>query len=264
MYHFNLRNPTETGLLRVLSYGEGIITRDQFLETANRTLLSKYRTNGLIKQKPDAPKGVFQTTDKFQRLYLQQVNPEHHFSGSGSMNHSSVLYETLKLLPQDAPLISGQTLKAELEQAQKSMEYQRKEIELRERYKDERDAASVQLRHAQNLMQRYEALNRYNEANKLYSRENLCSAADLKVTLNRDQLDELLTRFHDRYRNDELTQRQERFTYHAIQQLQQLQASGTETVEIFVECVTDSYNNIQIQEKLATSFVLDTPIIFVS
>ena len=91
MFRFNHHNPTERELVRLLAFGEGIISREQFLETANRTMLSRFRTAGLIKQKPDAEKGVFQITDKFKQAYLQQVNPEHRFSGSGAPSSPTVI-----------------------------------------------------------------------------------------------------------------------------------------------------------------------------
>ena len=264
MFRFNHHNPTERELVRLLAFGEGIISREQFLETANRTMLSRFRTAGLIKQKPDAEKGVFQITDKFKQAYLQQVNPEHRFSGSGSQTHSAILQSAIKMLPLSAELTSGQALKVELDQYQRSLDYYRQEAMLRENYRQEREQARGEVVQANTPMGRYDALTRYNYYNKLYNLEKLVSSADLKVSLTANQLDELLTTLHDRHLNNErLTERQREFTHQAITTLQAVQASmTTNTVEILIEAITDNYGRLELEQKENCSVVMNTPIIY--
>ena len=264
MFRFNPHNQTERELVRLLAYGEGIISKEQFLETANRTMLSRFRTAGLIKQKPDADKSVFQITDKFKQVYLQQVNPEHKFSGSGSPTHAAILQNAIKMIPTSAELTSGQALKVELDQYQRSVDYHKQEAMLRESYRQEREQAKGEAAQASTLMDRYDALTRYNHYNKLYNMEKLVSSADLKVSLTANQLDELLTALHDRHLNDErLTERQRECTLHAIRTLQAVQQTTTEsTITILVEAITDNYGRMELEQKENCSVVLNTPIIY--
>lgn len=265
MFKFNQHNKTEMNLIRHLVYGEGLIRHDAFLEIANKTLLSRYKAANLIRQKPDAEKGVYMITDKFKQCYKSQIEPRHAFSGSGSMKHSEILHNIIKILPRDVHITSGETLKQELEQLQKTAEYQQKERILREEYREQREICRNEVREAPNAMERYEALTRFNLYNRLSSMDKLCSAADMRVSLNREQVDQLLTTLFDRHLNEELTQREERFVSHAIRTLQQIQTNSTETItEVLIEAVSDSYGTIQIEQKLNTSSVLSTPIIFFS
>ena len=264
MFHFNQHNPTEREIVRLLAFGEGIISKELFLETANRTMLSRFRTAGLIKQKPDSGKGVFTITEKFKQAYLQQVNPDHRFSGSGSQNHAAILQDALKLIPPAAKLTSGQTLKTELERYQKTADYQRKEGEIREQYRQAREHARTEIAQTRTPMDRYEALSSFNHYNKLYNMDKVVSAPDLKMTLTASQLDELLTALHNRHLNDDrLTERQRECTRDAIRTLQQVQATMTETtVEICVEAITDNYGRIELETKENCSAVLNMPILY--
>lgn len=264
MFHFNRHNPTEREIVRLLAYGEGIISREQFLETGNRTMLSRFRTAGLIKQKPDAPKGVFAITDKFRQAYLQQINPAHSFSGSGSLIHAQILQNALKLVPPTAELTSGQTLKTELERYQKTTEYHRKEAEIREHYRQAREQARTEVVQARTPMDRYDALTRYNDMNRFYSMDKLVSAPDLKVALTSSQLDDLLTALHHRHLNDDrLTERQRECTHDAIRTLQQVQANMTEsTVEVCFEAITDNYGRTDLQAKENYSITMSAPILY--
>ena len=59
---FNIHNPTEMRLVNVLAHGEGLITRDDFVGLSNKTMLSRYKTEGYIREAKNAEKGVYEIT----------------------------------------------------------------------------------------------------------------------------------------------------------------------------------------------------------
>lgn len=264
MFRFNRHNPTEREVVRLLAYGEGIITKERFLSVSNRTMLSRFRTAGLLKEKPDAEKGVFQITDKFKQAYLQQIDPDMRFAGSGSVTHSAIVQDALRLIPSTATLTSGEAIKRELEQYQKTADYHNREADLRAWYKQERERAKEELRQAQTPMGRYEALDRYNFSNRFFNSDKLVSAPDFKAELTSGEIDQMLSSLMDRYYNDErLTEREQKFTHEAIRTLQQAQTSMTgATVTIFFEAVTGNYQQMQIEQKENCSIILGAPIVY--
>lgn len=264
MFKFNTHNPTEREVVRLLAYGEGIITRERFLSVSNRTMLSRFRAAGLLKEKPDAEKGVFQITDKFKQAYLRQIDPDMRFAGSGSITHSAIVQDALRLIPSTASLTSGEAIKRELEEYQKTADYHSREADLRTWYKQECEKAKEELRQAQTPMDRYEALDRHNFCNRFSNSDKLVSAPDFKAELTSGEIDQMLSSLMDRYYNDErLTEREQKFTHEAIRTLQQAQTcmTGT-TVTIFFEAVTDNYGRVELEQKENCSIILNTPIVY--
>lgn len=261
---FNIHNPTELAVLRQLAYGEGIITKAQFLELANRTMLSKYRTAGLIRQMPNAREGVYQITDKFKSEYLRRIDPTHKFSGSGSPTHAAALYEALTFIPKTAELITGQALKDHFARYQRTVGYHQQAQTIREDYQAQRQEAKAALA-AASPDQKAAALDRYRAADQLCRLDDdLCSTADLAMRVSREEIDTLLTDIGNRYLNDDhMTQRQAWACSHAIRTLQAVQDSMTEqTAVIMVEAITDSYGRLEIEQKENYSAVMHTPIIY--
>lgn len=110
---FNLKNPTERRVLEILANGEGIISREEFLAVSNNTMLSKYRAAGYLRQMPNAPKGVYQTTEAFKAQYHRQVDPAHEFSGGSSPVHASGVNRILSDLPDGVAVQTGQSIQNE-------------------------------------------------------------------------------------------------------------------------------------------------------
>lgn len=261
---FNVHNPTEMAVLRKLAYGEGIITREQFLNLGNRTMLSKYRTAGLVRQMPNAKEGVFQITDKFKTEYTRRIDPNHKFSGSGSPTHAAVLYEALGFIPASAQLTTGQQLKEDFDRFQQTRAYIEATREIRNRYQDER-AAAIEAYHSAQAADRAAAFDRYHTAEQLCKMDKLCSTPDLAVTLTAGEVDSLITDLANYYLNAPQLSDGQTWAYgQAIRTLQEVQASGAETVTVYIEAITDSYGNLEIEQKENFSAVMGAPIIYFS
>lgn len=251
---FNTHNPTEVNLLRVLAYGEGIISRDQFLEISNKTMLSRYIKAGYLKQAPNAEKGIYQTTPKFQRDYRRQIDPQHQFSGSGSATHSGGLNFAIALIPGGAKLQTGQEIKREFDRFRKTGEYRRalSRIQAREyeALKDAR-AAIQEAKGAHDVAYANYQLNaaqaRYDLAN---DERRACSSPDLSITLTREQLEDWRGNLGNYYLNkDGLSHRQMTLLHQTITRLQELEKTTDREITICLEIITGSYGPVEICQK---------------
>lgn len=256
MKRFNQRNPTEINLFRTLAYGEGIISREQFLSIANRTILSRYRTEGYLKQASNAAKGVFQITDKFKKAYLHQIDPSHKFSGSGSVQHSTALNQTIAALPAGVKLTGGKEIQADFDRFKATKEYQKVIAELRQQAR----ADLAERRQAVTDTGTAQALRAYDDARRLYlqtlDEKKCCSTPDLQATFTHDQLEAFIST---------LSMTQDKTREQAIERLQSLLASTTaQELTVCIEIITGSYGSLEIQAKETYSAVTQTEIIYIS
>ncbi|MBP1736944.1 MAG: hypothetical protein H6Q60_825 [Oscillospiraceae bacterium] len=267
---FNLKNPTEVRLLKILAYGEGIITKDQFLTTANKTMLSKYQAANLIAPMPNAPKGVYQVTKKFQALYREQVEPNHHFSGSGSVPHSTALNEILHLVPTDTNITTGQELKRELSQFRNTALYEQRLGDLFEQALRHVDACDHRLTENIGGEKEDECLFNLIDAQKMLDQINhparRCSPADLMLTFNNnDQFVEFYSEIYTLYQNSQgLTERQQRLFTETLQTLDELEKRPVSAgISLCVEIVTANYSFLDIEQKQSYSYLKGRDIIYI-
>lgn len=251
MKRFNERNPTEMNLLRTLAYGEGIISKEQFLSIANRTMFSRYRTEGYLKQAPNAAKGVFQITEKFCKQYRHQIEPTHRFSGSGSVRHSAGLNAAIQALPKGVTLTTGKQIQTDFERFKNISQYENAIADQREQIKaklDRAEQAALTDKSAQTL-RAYEDIKRL--YGQMQNETKCCSTPDLQATFTRDQLQE--------YINQERGHAPEQ----TIDRLEALLLTSTDyEITVAIEIVTGSYGSLDIAAKETYSTVTQTPIIY--
>ncbi len=251
---FNTHNQTELNLLRVLAYGEGIISRDQFLEISNKTMLSRYIKAGYLKQAPNASKGVFTTTAKFQKDYRRQIEPQHQFSGSGSATHSGGLNFALTLIPEGARLQTGQAIKGEFDRFRKTGEYHRALSKIQEREYEALKQARAAMQEATGAHDIAYANYQLNAAQARYDlasdERRTCSAPDLSITLTHDQLEEWRGNLGNYYLNkDGLSYRQMTLLHQTVQRLHELERTTSGEITVCLEIITGSYGPIEIAQK---------------
>lgn len=266
MYHFNLHNSTEMEVLRHLAFGDGIITKDQFLSISTKTMLSRYKSAGLIEQRKNAEKNIFQITNRFKSLYLKQIDPDHRFACSGSKSHSAVLFDAINVIPKTATITTGQTLKEEFQKFQKTTEYFTRTAEIQKNYQNKIMQLSATVSNtAASFLDRCNAMIELKQQTTFSKMESLCSTADLRISVTREEISQMLEELTNRHLNYDLTPKHERFLLHSINTLQHVQENmTTERVDILVEAITDTYGAVQIEQKFNISYVLDTPIIFIT
>lgn len=251
MKRFNEKNPTEMALVRVLAYGEGIISKQQLLSLANRTMLSRYRTEGYLKQAPNAEKGVFQVTEKFCKQFRHQIDPTHKFSGSGSTRHSAALNQAIAALPQGAALTTGKQIQADFDRYKTTAAYQTAITDQRERAR----AALAQAAKAALADKSAPTLLAFDDAKRLYEQmqndSKCCSTPDLIATFTPDQL--------RAYLEQERGHAPER----SLDRLEALLSNPAQEITVAIEIVTSSYGSLDIVAKETYSAVTQTPILYI-
>ena len=267
---FNQKNPTEMGIVRMLAYGEGLIHKEDFIKYANKTLLSRYKTAGLVEEYKGGEKGLLQITDQFKRAYREQIDPKHTFSGSHAPNHASGLNRVLSQLSGNAPMKSGSQLQWEL----KSMTlcdtnpYYTRSHELIMRNREEIAKAEAAYQAAATDQERAARLEALEFAKQKHTqamlRNRRCSIPDLAVTLTRPQLESFIEQQREYYDRCICPDFQRDLYEESIRRMEQLAASERPTVTLNIEIITDNYGRMDIQAKENWSFCTDGgPVIYI-
>jgi len=259
-YKFNQYNKRELNTARAIAHGH-IFSKDSFMELGTKTMFYKYLKKNLIKA-VDGKDGYYTITPKFINAYQTQIDANYRTASTGSVVHSAgVMQVVSNVIPSGTKIESEGVLKEELKANQNTAEYMRKESELRETYKERMEQIRNELKTSTIPMEKWDKLSEFNLCNKFYSgAEKMCSVPDMRITVDKEQINELINNISAMDKN---TERQEAYARQAIRTLREIQETiTTEQVEIYIEITTDNYNNVEIQQKQHTSQITDTRIIY--
>lgn len=268
---FNKHNETEMRLINVLAHSEGLISREDFVHISNKSLLSRYKAAGYIEQAKTAGKNVFQITELFKREYCKQIDPFHRFSGSHSFGHSSGLNRVLSHLPVDASIQTGSEILREfnamLRDNNNSIYARLSEIQTNCQSKlfDAQQiysAAKTPLEQATALAEVHKLEHSYQQ---LTDEQNRWSIPDVRVSMEREQLKELIDRTQEHYEQCQCSDFQRQLYNIGLTRMNELYATGESKVELNIEIITNQYGPDDIQAKEVWAECCNTtPIIYIS
>lgn len=246
---FNKNNKTEMQIIRVLGNSEGIISREQFLQISNRTMLSRYINKGLLTQVKNAEKGVYQITAKFKREYMREIDPKQSFSGSGSLAHSSGLNTAISLLPRTSELKTGQAIKREFDSYRKTPQFQISLTKLQERYY--KDLQEIRAKpQTENRAYNGFILNRAENSYKMIMDERKAfSTPDIGAIMTLEELSSFRDNLVEYHASHRLSERKNELLRETISKLREMERSYSQPVQVHIEIVTGSYGNVEIQQK---------------
>lgn len=246
---FNKNSKTEMQIVRVLGNSEGIISREQFLQLSNRTMLSRYISKGLLSQVKNAEKGVYQITAKFKREYTREIDPKQAFSGSGSLTHSTGLNTAISLLPKTSELRTGQAIKKDFESYRKTPQFKIALANLQDRYyRNLQEVKSTQQgsNHAYNGF----ILNRAENSYRIIMDERKAfSTPDIRATMTLDELRIFRDNLLEYHSSHKLSERKNQLLKETVSKLNQMERNYCSPVHVYIEIVTGSYGNVEIQQK---------------
>lgn len=266
---FNKRNATEMRVVRVLGHSEGIISREQFLQLSNRTMLSRYINNGLLAQVKNAEKGVYQITPKFKSTFRKEIEPRHQFSGSGSLKHSAGLITAISLLPQKSELTTGQAIKKDFDRYRKTVQCQMALSKIQERnlQKLEETRAQIETIAQQNKACATYLLNQATSSYKLSLDEHKAfSTPDIKATMTLEDLRGFRENLIEYSRTHELSVRKDYLLKQTVSKLNQMERNyyNSGPVSLCIEIVTGSYGNVEIEQKENWAEATGSDLVFLS
>lgn len=259
-FKFNQYNQRELNTARAIAQAH-IFSKDSFMSIGTKTMFYKYMAANLIKP-IEGKDGYYSITPKFINAYQSQLDSDYKSSSSGSTAHSAGIMQVVSsVIPSSAKIESEGVLKEEFKAYQKTTDYLRKEAELKQGYKERMEQIREELKTTTVPMEQWDKLTEFNLCNKFSSGiEKLCSVPDLRITVDRKQIQELIQNIGNM---DRSTEREEAYARNAVKVLREIQETmTTEQIEIYVEITTDNYNNVSIQQKEHTSQVTDARIIY--
>ena len=260
IFKFNQYNQRELSTARAIAHAH-IFSKDSFINLGTKTMFYKYLKENIIKP-VDGKDGYYEITPKFINAYQTQIDADYRTASSGSIVHSSGIMQVVSsIIPSAARIESEGVLKEELREYQKTTDYMRKEAQLRAEYKERMEQIRNELKVSATPIERHEAMTAFNLCNKFYSgSENMCSVPDMRITVDREQINELINNISSM---EHSTEREEAYARHAIRTLREIQeTTTTEQVQIYFEITTSNYGSVEIQQKEHTSQITDTRIIY--
>ena len=259
-FKFNQHNQREISTARAIAHSH-IFSKENFIGLGTKTMFYKYLKENLIKP-IDGKDGYYSITPKFVNAYQSQIDSDYKTASSGSVNHSSGIMRVVSsIIPSTAKIESEGVIKEAFSRYQKSVDYMRKEEQLKSHYAERMNQIKQELKTTTIPMEKWDKLSEFNLCNKFYSgAEKMCSVPDLRITVDREQIHELIQNISNMDRNSE---REETYARNAIKVLREIQQdTSTTEVEIYIEITTSNYGTVEVQQKEHMSQVTNTPIIY--
>lgn len=261
-FKFNQHNKRELKVARTIAHSH-IFSKDSFMNTGTKTMFYKYLGANLIKP-IEGKDGYYSITPKFVNAYQSQIDADYKPASSGSVNHSSGIMRVVSsIIPSTAKIESEGVIKEEFSRYQKTVDYMKKEEQLKAEYRERMKQINEELKTTTILMEKWDKLTEFNLCNKFSSGlEKMCSVPDLRITVDREQISELIYNISNMDRNSE---REETYARNAIKVLREIQQdTSTTEVEIYIEITTSNYDTVVLQQKEHISQITNTPIIYFS
>lgn len=234
-----------------LHYSEGRMSKENMIVTGTKTLFYQLKKGGYIEEVGHS-KEVFKVTDKFKRQYNTHIHSDARWGGSGSSYHAEGMNQVIRLLPaqvvEEHRIQTEEMLKDSFKIERITKEYNERLEELKESYRLQREELvkafqKGELSKGECILQE----EKINFQEKVLGSEKAVSVADLSVQLDKEEVEAfreaLLSRAHEDNHN-------QRIWESAAAQLQHIEYTTQEQVEICIEVITDQYSSAHIQTKV--------------
>ena len=247
----NWNNKTLERLANHLHYSEGRMSKENIISTGTKTLFYQLKKGGYIEEVSHS-KGVFKVTDKFKRQYNTHIHPEARWGGSGSNYHAEGMNQIIKMLPtqvvEEHRIQTEEMLKEQFKIERTTKEYNERLAGLKESYSLQREELVQAFQKGEISKGEYVLQEeRITFQESVLKSEKPVSVADLSVQLHKEELEVFREALLSRVQEDAHNQR---IWENAANQLQHIEYTTQEQVEVCIEVITDQYSSTHIQTKL--------------
>ena len=247
----NWKNKTLERLANSLHYSEGRMSKENIIAIGTKTLFYQLKKGGYIKEVSNS-KGVFKVTDKFKRQYNTHIHPETRWGGSGSNYHAEGMHQVIKMLPtqvvEEHRIQTEEMLKEQFKRERITKDYNERLVGLKESYSLQREELVQAFQKGEISRGEYvlqEESIHFQES--VLESENPVSVADLSVQLHKEEIEVFRETLLSRAQEDIANQR---IWENAAAQLQHIEYTTQEQVEVCIEVITEQYSSAHIQTKL--------------
>ena len=247
----NWNNKTLGKLANHLHYSEGRMSKENIIATGTKTLFYQLKKGGYIEE-VNHSKGVFRVTDQFKRQYNIHIHPEARWGSSGSTYHAEGMNQIIRMLPtqvvEEHRIQTEEMLKEHFKIERVTKEYNERLELLKERYRLQREELAQGLQKGELSKGEYILKEeKINFQEKVLESDNAVSVADLSVQMCREEVQAFREALLSRAQEDVHHQRA---WESAAAQLQHIEYTTQEQVEVCIEVTTDQYSSTHIQTKL--------------
>ena len=270
----NLRNPKQVDVINSFAVAEGRLSKDDIYSIGNKDIFYKMKNGGFIKETVKGS-GVFKATGKLKTLVSKTQGIS--FGNGCSNKHSKAITKATRYFPKDiinqGRFKSGQSLKKEMDSFKQTGKYHRQVEAIKQRITDRRNSVNQHYHNRMNnnisRSEQYHAkLDYRNEIKSLDIQSEIINSSnpvfipDLMIQASRDEAREILDNLQARY--DEIEDgREKSFLYDDIEKMQSLVSTATtDTIDIYIEIVTDSYGNAKLERHYNYESIMERPVIY--
>ncbi len=270
----NLRNKKVIDVINTFGIAEGRLSKEEIYAISNKDVFYKLKNGGFIKETAKGS-GVFKATGKLKTLVGKTQGIS--FGNGCSNRHSKAITKATNYFSKDivnqGRFKSGHSLKKEMDSFKTTGKYQKKVNSIKQSINSRRNslgqAYKNRISSSKTHYEQYQAKMDYrSEAKRLDMQYEIINSSnpvfipDLMIQASRDEAQELLDNIQARY--DEIDDgREKRFLYDDIEKLQtMINTTNTETIEIYLEVVTDSYGQAKLEHHYNYENIMDRPVIY--
>lgn len=270
----NLRNPKQVNVINSFAISEGRLSKEDIYSIGNKDIFYRMKNGGFIKETVKGS-GVFKATSKLKGLVSKTEGIS--FGNGCSNKHSKAITRATQYLPKEivtqGRFKSGQSLKSEMDSFRQTGKYHRKVEHIKQSISERRNSAKQQYQAKVNSgisrSEQYQAkLDYRNEMKQIDIQSEIINSAnpvfipDFMIQATRDEAQEILENLQARY--DEAEDGRERsFLCDDIDKMKaMIDTATTDTIDIYVEIVTDSYGNAKLERHRNYETITDRPVIY--
>lgn len=270
----NLRNQKQVNVINSFAISEGRLSKEDIYSIGNKDIFYRMKNGGFIKETVKGS-GVYKSTGKLKGLVAKTEGIS--FGNGCSNKHSRAITKATQYLPREiitqGRFKCGQALKSEMDSFRQSGKYHRKIEHIKQGISDRRNNIKQQYQIKVNSgisrSEQYQAkLDYRNEMKEIDIQNDIINSAnpafipDFMIQATRDEAQELLENLQARY--DEAEDGRERsFLYDDIEKMQMMITTATtDTIDIYVEIVTDSYGNAKLERHRNYETITDRPVLY--
>lgn len=270
----NLHNPKQMNVVNSFAISEGRLSKEDIYSIGNKDIFYRMKNGGFIKETVKGS-GVFKATSKLKGLVAKTEGIS--FGNGCSNKHSKAITKATQYLPTgivtQGRFKSGQSLKSEMDSFKQTGKYHRKVEYIRQDITERRNGIKQQF-HTKvhsgiSRPEQYQAYLDYRTEmkqiaiqNEIINSSNPVFIPDLMIQATRDEAQEILDNLQARY--DETEDGRERsFLRDDVEKMQMMiNTATTDTIDIYIEIVTDSYGNAKLERHRNYETIMDRPVLY--
>lgn len=274
--NFNKKNDSLVRFGQAAMLASGILSRENIIDLSNKTLFGQLKNEGYIKEPNE--KGVFRTTDKFEKKWSEFTGNERMFGGTTSgEQHQRLVSDIVSKVP-DSTLLAGSfkngnVIATETKQYKSTKSYQnnlyslQKQVQkdlsdLESSYNNSLETASSSLEKAALKAEYLEQKSILTMHDQVLHSKKPISAPDFQIDINASESESFFNALRGLEEDEHYSRYKSQWEENIEKMEEYIAASGQEVVTLNIEVIDRNYSSRDIYQKEVWSQMNSQPVFY--